>query len=69
VFIIFFIGALSETNRAPMDLAEADKIKSFYNDLASLKTTICWKPLTTKILYIFKVIKLSFEQSAGTKVK
>jgi len=35
--------------------------------LASLNTAICWKPLTIKILYIIKVTKLSFEQSAGTK--
>jgi len=58
-----------------MDLAEANSHKLISgegggrrrNDLASLKTAICWKPLTIKILYIIKVTKLSFEQSAGTK--
>ena len=39
VFIIFFIGAVAETNRAPFDLAEASE------DLASLKITNCWKIL------------------------
>ena len=38
IFIIFFIGSIAETNRAPFDLAEA------IADLASLKITICWKP-------------------------
>ena len=39
VFIVFFIGSVAETNRAPFDLAEASI------DLASLKITVCWKVL------------------------
>jgi NADH-ubiquinone oxidoreductase chain 1 len=40
VFLIFFIGSVAETNRAPFDLAEAI---SHILDLASLKTVNCWK--------------------------
>jgi NADH-ubiquinone oxidoreductase chain 1 len=54
VFIIFYICSVAESNRAPMDLAEAKKrkitnifnIKIFVfgkNDLVSKKITICWK--------------------------
>jgi len=39
IFLIFFLGSIAETNRAPFDLAEAVR------DLVSLKITVCWKLL------------------------
>jgi hypothetical protein len=41
IFIIFLIGALAETNRSPMDLAEA----AIKLDSASIKVIYAGKPL------------------------
>jgi NADH:ubiquinone oxidoreductase subunit H len=43
IFIIFFIGSIAETNRAPFDLAEASFFITCnsHKDLASLNIAIC----------------------------
>jgi NADH-ubiquinone oxidoreductase chain 1 len=51
IFIIFFIGSIAETNRAPFDLAEATLLFGLFKDYCMLETPLISLYRTTSRKY------------------